>query len=172
MRGVLTRGNSASLHFCEILAEVREAERRAGTGDTGLRDRRLCFLLELFAGFFGDDLFHPLFQHFFWEGQANETCMILLKSCIMIFVELKKEKILYSLKRVGASGQITLGKKYAGQTVQVVEDTKGDKITLVFGHFIPKAEQWLHEEPHRGKLDRAIHYAETHPPRETKLGKK
>lgn len=77
-----------------------------------------------------------------------------------------------SLKRVGASGQITLGKRYAGQTVQVVEDSEARKITLVFGQFVPAAEQWIHEEPHRSKLDRAIRYAETHPPRESRLGKK
>lgn len=76
------------------------------------------------------------------------------------------------LKRVGSSGQITLGKRYAGQTVQVVEDRDARKITLIFGHFVPAAEQWLHEEPARGKLDQAIRYAETHPPKESRLGKK
>lgn len=73
------------------------------------------------------------------------------------------------LKRVGSSGQITLGKKYAGQTVQVIEDKASGKVILLFGHFIPAAERWIHEEPHRSKLERAIRYAETHPPRETKI---
>ena len=77
-----------------------------------------------------------------------------------------------SLKRVGSSGQITLGKKYAGQTVQVIEDAKSGKITLMFGHFIPMQEAWLHEAPTLGKLNKAIRYSETHPPKETKLDKK
>lgn len=79
---------------------------------------------------------------------------------------------MHQLKRVGSSGQITLGKRYAGQTVQVVEDKDSGRITLVFGHFVPAAEQWLHDEPQRSKLDHAIHYAEIHPPKETRLGKK
>lgn len=73
------------------------------------------------------------------------------------------------LKQVGSSGQITLGKKYAGQTVQVLEDESQHRIILVFGKFIPAAETWLHEEPQQSKLNEAIRYAETHPPQETNL---
>lgn len=74
-----------------------------------------------------------------------------------------------TLKQVGTSGQITLGKKYAGQTVQVIEDEASHKITLIFGNFVPASESWIHEEPHRSKLNKAIRYAETHPAKETKL---
>ncbi|QQR80573.1 MAG: hypothetical protein IPJ69_15010 [Deltaproteobacteria bacterium] len=73
------------------------------------------------------------------------------------------------LKQVGASGQITLGKKYAGQTVQVSEDEAHHRIILVFGKFIPNSEAWLHEEPQQSKLDEAIRYAEKYPAKETKL---
>ena len=76
-----------------------------------------------------------------------------------------------SLKQVGTSGQITIGKKYAGQTVQVIEDPAAGKVTLLFGKFIPAHEQWIHEEPHLSKLNEAIRYAETHPPQETDLKK-
>ncbi len=74
-----------------------------------------------------------------------------------------------TLKQVGTSGQITLGKKYAGKTIQMVEDEREGKITLLLGRFIPEHEKWLHEEPMKSKLERAIRYMETHPPKETKL---
>lgn len=76
------------------------------------------------------------------------------------------------LKRVGTSGQITLGKKYAGQTFQIIEDEESGKITLVLGHFVPLKEIWLQEEPTKSKLAKAIRYSEKHPPRETKLTRK
>lgn len=66
-----------------------------------------------------------------------------------------------SLKQVGASGQITIGKKYAGQTVQVIEEPAAGKVTLLFGKFTPAHEQWIHKESHLGKLNEAIRYDET-----------
>jgi hypothetical protein len=74
-----------------------------------------------------------------------------------------------ALKQVGSSGQITLGKKYAGRTVQLIEDHEKGMITLVFGKFIPSKEGWLHEEPIKSKLDCAISYAKKHPPQESSL---
>lgn len=73
------------------------------------------------------------------------------------------------LKQVGTSGQITLGKKYAGRVVQLFEDEQKETITLVFGKFIPSKELWLHEEPQKSKLDRAIRYAAKNPAKETAL---
>ena len=75
------------------------------------------------------------------------------------------------LKQVGLSGQITLGKKYAGKVVQLIEEEKKGKITLLFGQFIPEKEIWLHQEPQKSKLETAIRYAEKHPPKETKLSR-
>lgn len=74
-----------------------------------------------------------------------------------------------AIKQVGASGQITLGKKYAGKTFQMIEEEKEGKIILVLGSFIPKNEIWLHQEPQKTRLDRAIRWAEKNQPRESNL---
>lgn len=73
------------------------------------------------------------------------------------------------IKQVGSSGQITLGKKYAGQMVQMIEDEKEKKIILLLGKFIPENKKWMHEEPHRSRIERAMKWAAKNPPRESKL---
>lgn len=66
------------------------------------------------------------------------------------------------LKTVGASGQISLGKKYAGRTVAV--EQREDGVWLVrTAKVIPDNELWLHEEPFRSELTAAIEWADTHP---------
>jgi len=67
------------------------------------------------------------------------------------------------IKTIGASGQITLGKEYSGQTVLVDEIEPGVWIVKT-GQFIPDSEQWLHTPENKAKLDEAIVWAETHPP--------
>lgn len=74
-----------------------------------------------------------------------------------------------TIKQVGMSGQITLGKKYAGKTVQVIEDEKEGKITLLFGTFVPQNEKWIYTEPHYSQLKESLKYIASHPPQETKL---
>lgn len=73
------------------------------------------------------------------------------------------------IKQVGMSGQITLGKKYAGKTVQVIEDEKEGKITLLLGSFIPENERWIYKEPYYSELKESLGYIAQHPPQETKL---
>lgn len=73
------------------------------------------------------------------------------------------------IKQVGMSGQITIGKKYAGKTVQVIEDEKEGKIILLLGSFIPENERWIYTEPHYSQLQESLKYIATHPPQETKL---
>ena len=72
------------------------------------------------------------------------------------------------IKTVGASGQISLGKKYAGQTVMLSEVDTG--VWLVkLGQFIPDNEKWLHSHNVQNQLNQAIDWAEKNPPRETDL---
>jgi hypothetical protein len=73
-----------------------------------------------------------------------------------------------SIKTIGRSGQISLGKKYAGRTVQVEEVEEG-VWTIKVGEFIPDSERWLHEPEVKARLDRAIAWAESTPRRETDL---
>ena len=49
-----------------------------------------------------------------------------------------------SIKTVGSNGQISLGKKYAGQTVMLDEIDTGVWIVKP-GSFVPHSEKWLHE---------------------------
>jgi len=72
------------------------------------------------------------------------------------------------IKTVGSSGQIALGKQYAGRHVMVEEMEPGVWIVKV-GEFIPDNERWLEEPEVKSKLDRAIARAEAEPLRETDL---
>jgi hypothetical protein len=67
-----------------------------------------------------------------------------------------------SIKTIGASGQITLGKEYSGKTVLVDEIEPGVWMVKV-GEFIPDSERWLHEPAEKSKLDEAIAWAEANP---------
>jgi hypothetical protein len=46
-------------------------------------------------------------------------------------------------KTIGSSGQISLGKKFAGQTVMLSELDPGVWLIKI-GRFIPENEKWLH----------------------------
>ena len=72
------------------------------------------------------------------------------------------------VKTVGRSGQIALGKAYAGRQVLVEQLDPG--VWLVkLGEFIPDNERWLHAPGVKAALDEAIAWAETHPVAETDL---
>ena len=67
-----------------------------------------------------------------------------------------------AIKTIGSSGQIALGKQYAGQHVLVDEVEPGFWV-IKLGEFIPGNEAWLHRLEDRARLDRAIDWAENHP---------
>ena len=59
------------------------------------------------------------------------------------------------IKTVGSSGQISLGKKFAGQTVMLDEIEAGVWIVKI-GRFIPDNEKWLHRPDVQAELNEAI----------------
>jgi hypothetical protein len=67
------------------------------------------------------------------------------------------------IKTIGANGQISLGKEYAGKSVLVDEIEPGVWVVKI-GQFIPDSERWLHESVAKAKLDEAIAWAEATPP--------
>lgn len=73
-----------------------------------------------------------------------------------------------TVKTIGQSGQIALGKQFAGRHVLVTEVEPGVWMVKL-GEFIPDAERWLHEPEATRSLDRAIGWAEHHRPRESSL---
>ncbi len=71
-----------------------------------------------------------------------------------------------TIKTVGSSGQISLGKKFAGQTVMLDEIDTGVWIVKL-GRFIPDNEMWLHRPDFQAELNDAIAWAEKNPPEDT-----
>jgi hypothetical protein len=75
-----------------------------------------------------------------------------------------------TVKTIGASGQISLGKEYAGRHVLIDEVERGLWVVKL-GDFIPESERWLHEPSVSRSLDRAVSWAEKNPPRKSGPGK-
>jgi hypothetical protein len=75
-----------------------------------------------------------------------------------------------TVKTIGSSGQIALGKEYAGRHVLIDEVERGVWVVKL-GDFIPDSERWLHQPRVKADLDEAIAWAERHPPRATDLKK-
>jgi hypothetical protein len=72
------------------------------------------------------------------------------------------------VKTVSPSGQISLGKKYAGRTVVIDEREEGVWL-IKTAKVIPDNEAWLHEEPAKSKLEAALECIENRPFQETDL---
>jgi hypothetical protein len=75
-----------------------------------------------------------------------------------------------AVKVVGASGQISLGKQYAGRTVLVEQIEEGVWLLKV-ASVIPDNELWMHTDPAKTRIDQAIDWAEGNSPSETDLEK-
>ena len=73
-----------------------------------------------------------------------------------------------AIKTVGRSGQISLGKEYAGRHV-LVEETAPGVWLVKLGEFIPDNEHWMWEPQAKLNIDRAVAWAKTHPPQATDL---
>ena len=72
------------------------------------------------------------------------------------------------IKTIGASGQISIGKEYAGRHVIVEEIEKGVWL-IKTASIIPDSEMWMHEEPAKTKIDKALKWAEENSPLESDL---
>ena len=72
------------------------------------------------------------------------------------------------VKVVGKSGQISLGKRFAGKRLKV--EHRGDgTILLTSVVVIPESQLWTLEEPHAGRIQRGLSWASKHAARATKL---
>ena len=58
-------------------------------------------------------------------------------------------------KQVGASGQISLGKEYAGRTV-LIDSSEPGVWVIKTAQTIPDSELWLHQPKASARLDRAL----------------
>ena len=70
------------------------------------------------------------------------------------------------IKVVGKSGQISLGKNYAGKALRV-EHRRDGVIVLTAVAVIPESQLWTTEEPHRSRIKRGLAWATATTPAET-----
>ena len=73
------------------------------------------------------------------------------------------------VKTIGSSGQISLGKEYAGRPVLVEEIERGVWL-IKTARIIPDSEMWMHEEPAKSRIEKAIKWAEKQKAKESDLG--
>ncbi|MEW6667131.1 MAG: hypothetical protein AB1512_18160 [Thermodesulfobacteriota bacterium] len=71
-----------------------------------------------------------------------------------------------TVKTVGNSGQISLGKEYAGRHVLIDQIEEGVWL-IKTGTFVPDSESWIHTPQVSAELDRAVAWAGENPPTET-----
>jgi len=72
------------------------------------------------------------------------------------------------IKVVGKSGQISLGKRYAGKTLRLERRTDGT-VLLTAVAMVPESQLWTLEEPHRSRIGRGLAWAASNQARETNL---
>ena len=68
-----------------------------------------------------------------------------------------------SIKMIGANGQISIGKQFAGRQVLVEEQEPGVWLVRT-ASIIPDNEHWLHGLQAASDLTRALNWAKTTPP--------
>jgi hypothetical protein len=72
------------------------------------------------------------------------------------------------IKVVGKSGQISLGKSYAGKTLRL--ERRGDGTMLLTAvAVVPESQLWTLEEPNRSQIARGLTWAAGTPAKETDL---
>jgi hypothetical protein len=73
-----------------------------------------------------------------------------------------------SVKVIGANGQISLGKQYAGRQVLVEEQEPGVWLVRT-ATIIPDNERWLHQPKTATDLQNALSWAQKHYPSDDNL---
>lgn len=74
----------------------------------------------------------------------------------------------FEIKVVGKSGQISLGKRYAGKLLRLERRDDGT-VVLTTVAMVPERQLWTTEEPHRSRIARGLAWAATTAPQETNL---
>ena len=70
------------------------------------------------------------------------------------------------IKVVGKSGQISLGKSYAGKTLRLERRVDGTMVLTAVA-MVPESQLWTLEEPHRSRIRRGLAWAAKTKPTET-----
>ena len=72
------------------------------------------------------------------------------------------------IKVVGRSGQISLGKSYAGKTLRVERQEDG-RIVLTAVAVVPESQLWTLEERERSRIEQGLGWAAKTSPKDTDL---
>ena|SRR5579862_7782991 len=72
------------------------------------------------------------------------------------------------LKVVGKSGQISLGKRYAGKVFRLQRRDR-DTIILTSVAMVPESQLWTVREPHRSRIARGLDWIAQNPAAESDL---
>jgi hypothetical protein len=72
------------------------------------------------------------------------------------------------IKVVGKSGQISLGKRYAGKTLRV-ERRQDGTIVLTAVALVPESQMWTLDEPDRSRIAQGLAWAAKTKPVETDI---
>jgi hypothetical protein len=72
------------------------------------------------------------------------------------------------IKRVGQSGQISIGRDLAGKLLRL-EKVEDGRLILTPVVDVPESQLWTLREPHRSRIERGLAWAATNPPKETDL---
>jgi hypothetical protein len=70
----------------------------------------------------------------------------------------KVDSHITEVKTVGISGQISLGKRYAGKTLRL-ERFKDGRIVLAAVAMVPESQLWTLAEPDRSRIERGLDWA-------------
>ena len=71
-------------------------------------------------------------------------------------------------KIVGTSGQISIGKQYAGQQV-IIEEIEPGEWRIQTAITIPKSQAWVHTQATQAELDRALDWTVKNPPKKSSV---
>lgn len=72
------------------------------------------------------------------------------------------------IKVVGKSGQISLGKRFAGKTLCLERRADGT-VLLTAVAMVPEHQMWTLQEPHRSQIARGLAWAAATKPQETAI---
>ncbi len=70
------------------------------------------------------------------------------------------------LKRVGQSGQISVGRELAGKLLRL-EQLEGGQLLLTPVVDVPESQLWTLSEPHKSRIERGLAWAAKTPAKET-----
>ncbi|HMJ51076.1 MAG TPA: hypothetical protein VK540_03350 [Polyangiaceae bacterium] len=74
-----------------------------------------------------------------------------------------------AIKRVGQSGQISIGRALAGKLLRL-EQLEGGRLLLTPVVDVPESQIWTVSVPHKSRIERGLAWAAANPAKETDVG--